>query len=101
MLTGKLATRLQVSQWVLLKILGQDFENRTAHPHPIFDQKNMRQQRQSLVSISGYPKAREKRNGDEVESISRHHRIYESHVHHLASLTKKKQTEKLRVLGKT
>ena len=36
MLTGKLATRLQVSQWVLLKILGQDFENRTVHRHQEF-----------------------------------------------------------------
>ena len=39
-----------------------------------------------------HPKAREKRNGDEVEreGISRHHRIYESHVHHF-SLIKNRQ----------
>ena len=54
----------------------------------------MRQWWLSLVSISVYPKAREKCKGDEVEreGISRHHRIYESHVHQLASLTKKKLT---------
>ena len=47
-----------------------------------------------------HPKAREKRSGDEVEreGISRHHRIYESHVHHFSLI--KKQTEKVRVLGK-
>ena len=58
--------------------------------------KNVRQQRLSLVSISDYPKASEKRNGDEVEreGISRHHRIHESHVHQLASLINKKKTDR-------
>ena len=39
MLTGKLATRLQVSQGVLLKILGGGVLSGSENPDPILDQK--------------------------------------------------------------
>ena len=48
------------------------------------------------MSISVYPIAREKRNGDEGEreGISRHYRIHDSHVYQLSSLIKKKKRKK-------
>ena len=53
------------------------------------------------MSISVYPKARDKRNGDEVEKegISWNDRIYESYVQSVI-LIDKKQTEKVRFLSK-
>ena len=56
----------------------------------------------SLLSISVYPKSREKRNGGEVEreGISRHHRIYDRIPSSSDILIDKKQTEKVRLLGK-
>ena len=39
MLTGKLATRLQVSRGVLLKILGGVVLSGFQNPNPVFDQK--------------------------------------------------------------
>ena len=84
MLTGKLATP-ENSWWGCAVRFSKSW--------PYLGPKNVRQQWPLLVSISVYPKAREKRSGDEIESISRHHRIYESPCSSV-SLTDKKKTHR-------